>query len=134
MRTDLLSTLFFFTFDYPELICTAFNDQFIVTLDTNPTGSINGNIAFDSDDIPIGVNSNFINPGLSNLLESTGFDIWGDAASTGWIRTSAPVISGQEITLRFIIWDTGDQASDSSVIIDNFQWTTDNTIVTSTSI
>lgn len=124
----------FFTFDYPEFICNAFNDQFIVTLDTNPTGSINGNIAFDSDGIPIGVNSNFINPGLSNLLESTGFDIWGDAATTGWIRTSAPVISGQEITLRFIIWDTGDQLSDSSVIIDNFQWTTDNTTVTSTSI
>ena len=29
---------------------------------------------------------------------------------------------GETITLQFIIWDTGDQAYDSNVIIDNWQW------------
>jgi len=124
----------FFTFDYPELICNPFNDQFIVTINTNPAGSINGNIAFDSNSTPIGVNANFINPGMSNLLQSTGFDSWGDAATTGWTRTSAPVVPNQEFTLSFIIWDTGDQSSDSTVVLDNFQWKTSNTVVSSNSI
>jgi hypothetical protein len=44
------------------------------------------------------------------------------AGATGWLTTSAPVVPGEEITLNFHIWDTGDYAYDSLVIIDNFQW------------
>ena len=44
------------------------------------------------------------------------------AGATGWLTTSAPVVPGEEITLDFHIWDTGDYAFDSLVIIDNFQW------------
>jgi hypothetical protein len=121
----------FFTFDYPQYVCSLFNDQFIVTLDSNPQGSINGNLAFDNDGNPIGANCNFINPNFSNVLAGTGFGSWGEAGTTGWVRTTAPVVAGQEITLRFIIWDTGDKALDSSVIIDNFNWTTNTTTVSS---
>ena len=29
---------------------------------------------------------------------------------------------GDEITIRFAMWDTGDTAFDSTTLIDNFQW------------
>ena len=45
-----------------------------------------------------------------------------DAGATGWLTTTAPVIPGEEITLSFHIWDTGDSFYDSLVVIDNFQW------------
>ncbi|MBT6177315.1 MAG: hypothetical protein HOI23_08695 [Deltaproteobacteria bacterium] len=45
-----------------------------------------------------------------------------DAGATGWLTTTAPVVPGEEITLSFHIWDTGDSAYDSLVVIDNFQW------------
>jgi hypothetical protein len=42
--------------------------------------------------------------------------------ATGWLTTQAPVQPGETITLEFMIWDTGDNAWDSSVLVDNFQW------------
>ena len=45
-----------------------------------------------------------------------------DAGATGWLTTTAPVVPGEEITLSFHIWDTGDFRYDSLVVIDNFQW------------
>jgi hypothetical protein len=65
--------------------------------------------------------------GDSQLL-GTGFDIWEPnttskmAGATSWLTTQAPVTGGEEFTISFIIFDTGDQAYDSSVLIDNFQW------------
>ena len=55
-------------------------------------------------------------------LAGTGFDVWDDAGATGWLVTQAPVEPGEEFSIRFAIWDTGDQAWDSTVLIDNFQW------------
>jgi hypothetical protein len=61
-------------------------------------------------------------------LAGTGFDIWnptttnGTAGATGWLTAHAPVVGGEEITLSFIIWDTGDQLFDSTALIDDFQW------------
>ena len=42
--------------------------------------------------------------------------------ATGWLTSSAPVLPGEEFTLDFLIWDTGDGALDSSVLLDNFKW------------
>lgn len=42
--------------------------------------------------------------------------------ATGWLTTQAPIEPGEEFELDFMIWDTGDQALDSSVLIDNFRW------------
>jgi hypothetical protein len=44
------------------------------------------------------------------------------AGATAWLTTSAPVIPGESIWLDFHIWDTGDSALDSLVIMDDFQW------------
>jgi hypothetical protein len=41
---------------------------------------------------------------------------------TGWLTTQAPAQPWETLTLDLIIWDTGDQYYDSSVILDNWQW------------
>ena len=42
--------------------------------------------------------------------------------ATGWLTSTAPVTPGEIITLEFMLWDTGDQNYDSSVLLDNFGW------------
>ncbi len=42
--------------------------------------------------------------------------------ATGWLTTQAPVDPGETFTIDFMIFDAGDEALDSSVLIDNFQW------------
>jgi hypothetical protein len=62
------------------------------------------------------------------FLMGTGFggiNEFGDAGSTGWLVTTAPVNGGEKFSIRFAIWDTGDQALDSTVIVDKFRWSAD---------
>ena len=65
-------------------------------------------------------------PSGTAQLQGTGFDTWntmyGGAGATRWLTTQAPVQGGSEITLRFAIWDGGDQLFDSTALIDDFQW------------
>ena len=42
--------------------------------------------------------------------------------STGWLSTTAPIQPGEDLTLRFVIFDEGDGALDSAVLLDNFKW------------
>jgi hypothetical protein len=44
---------------------------------------------------------------------------------TGWLTSQAPVQPGEIISLEFLIWDTGDESYDSSVLLDNFAWVPD---------
>jgi hypothetical protein len=119
----------FYSFEYPEWICTSFNDQYITLVSPAPQGSIGGNISFDSKSNPVSVNVAFFEVcadpqcalGASELA-GTGFDTWDDAGGTGWLKTQAPVQGGDELTIRFAIWDTGDSSWDSTTLIDNFQW------------
>ena len=117
----------FYSFEYPEFVCSSFNDQFVAIVTPAPEGSINGNIAFDSMTNPVSVNIAFFDvcegcPEGTTDLEGTGFDSWNDAGATRWLRTQAPVQGGSEFTIDFTIWDTGDTALDSTVLIDNFRW------------
>jgi hypothetical protein len=139
----------FYSFEFPEYVCTSFNDQFIALVTPNPAGSINGNVSFDSAGNPVSVNVAYFDvcdpSGIGNYgancfgcvqppqpycplgtgeLVQTGFEpSWGeDAGGTSWLQTQAPVTGGDEITIRFAIWDTGDTAWDSTALIDNFQW------------
>jgi hypothetical protein len=110
------------------------------------------NISFDSKNNPISVNNNFFQVcspanatvgcagsssstdscSLGNAqLQGTGFFINGDnqcgatdsgGGATGWLTTQAPAQAGETMTIQFMIWDTGDQAYDSSVLIDNWNW------------
>ncbi len=139
----------FYSFEYPEWVCNDYNDQFIALVNPPPMGSINGNISFDSNGSAVSVNLGFFDvcdpAGIGNFasfcfsgtcpappnpycpsgtseLAGTGFDIWNDAGGTVWLKSQAPITGGSIFTIRFAIWDTGDDLYDSSVIVDNFQW------------
>ncbi len=135
----------FFTSEYPEWLCTAYNDAFVAYYDGSLNTRSDKNISFDSKGNPVSVNNGFFSipsgwppqaSGSHPLLNGSGYDgvcsnnhsgstyrsnsICGGA--TGWLQTSAPVQPGEEITLHFSIWDTGDNQWDSAVLIDNFAW------------
>lgn len=140
----------FFTYEYPDFVCSPYNDFFVVLVD-QPGRSDDGNVLFDENNDEIGVNTGLLSVCRTaersrvkrtmaceagpDLLKETGFDkgestcatkqtdkpdIGG--ASTGWLRTQVPVTGGAAITLRFILWDTGDPLLDSTALLDNFQW------------
>ena len=118
---------FFYSFEYPEWVCTTFNDQFIALVNPPPMGSINGNISFDNNKNPVSVNIALFEVcagcGLGTKdLAGTGFDVWDDAGGTGWLKSQAPIKGGEEFSIRFTIWDTGDAAWDSTTLIDDFHW------------
>ena len=62
--------------------------------------------------------------GVSELA-GTGFDVWqthGPAGATRWLTSQAPATPGSTITLRFAIWDAGNDEYDSTVLIDHVSW------------
>jgi hypothetical protein len=133
--TGLSYEFTFYSHEYPEWVCTDYNDQFIALVTPPPAGSIQGNISFDAATNPVSVNIALFDvcQGCSlgtQELVGTGFDTWGfdgvaDAGATSWLKTTAPIAGGQEFSVRFAIWDTGDTAYDSTVAIDNFEWIAD---------
>ncbi len=117
----------FYSFEYPEWVCKSFNDQFMALVSPAPMGALNGNISFDSQHNPVSVNVAFFDVCAgcaqgTNELTGTGFDVWDDAGATQWLQTLAPIKGGSDFTVRLAVWDTGDQAWDSTALIDNFQW------------
>ena len=42
--------------------------------------------------------------------------------ATGWLTSQAPVKGGEQVTIDFIIWNTGDENYDSSVLLDHLTW------------
>lgn len=141
----------FYSFEFPEYVCTEYNDQYIALVSPAPPGAINGNISFDSATNPVSVNIAFFDvcsscqpwaevcqsesgqcppvpspccPAGPSGLVGTGFDAWTSdgAGATTWLETTAPVTAGQEFSIRFAIWDTGDSALDSTAVLDGFEW------------
>jgi len=142
----------FYSGEWPEYVCTNFNDSFVAWLQSAAYPGNGGdlNISFDAKGNPVSVNNGFFDrctpntqtgcaggtPGTAacaggpNELMNTGFYDLGSycgaqstgGGATGWLTTKAPVQQAETITLQFIIWDTGDANWDSSVLVDNFQW------------
>lgn len=122
----------FYTAEAPENVCSEYNDFFVALLDSQAPGiPADKNIAFDSMGEPISVNSALFDacalcPGGTWLLEGTGMGGWGgilyDGAATGWLQQDAPVIPGETIELRFLLWDAVDGSVDSLVLLDGFRW------------
>lgn len=125
----------FFTSDAPADVCTEFNDVFVAIMEPKPAGT-DGNIVFDSHGDLVGRNSpsllracapvttkglTFACPLGATSLLGTGFD---DKAATGWLRTTVPVTSGSEITLKLMVWDSGDGTFDSTVLVDELSFST----------
>jgi hypothetical protein len=144
----------FYSSEWPEFVCTRFNDSFVAWLDSAAWQGVNGdlNISSDSRNNPISVNNAFFDrctpntptgcqqgvmptgmsacPGGPSELQGTGFYNLGTycispsagGGATGWLTTTANVQGGEQMTIQFIIWDTGDVNWDSSVLLDNFRW------------
>jgi Putative metal-binding motif len=128
----------FYTYEYSGFICSTFNDFFVALLDSKATTvPANHNIAFDSQLNPVSVNNGFLevcspytymsgdvkrefNCALgTGELAGTGFE---GHAATGWLSTQSNIVPGEEFTVRFAVWDAGDEALDTTVLIDRFQW------------
>lgn len=150
----------FYSGEWPEFVCTDFNDSFVAWLNSGAwTGKAGDfNISFDGNGNPVSVNNGFFDvcspaglncpsmpkPATCKLgngeLQGTGFYDPGSHCSgqdsgggaTGWLTTQAPVTPGETIELQFMIWNTGDEAYDSSVLLDNWQWTAAATSVGTT--
>jgi hypothetical protein len=116
----------FFTAEYPEWICSEYNDTFVALLETGASldPAHHGNISFDEKGNPISVNVSFFDVVDGPLLAGT-WQAGGLGGATGWLATQAPVVPGEVIELSFAIWDTGDHAYDSLVLIDGFDWSVD---------
>ena len=134
----------FFTYEWPNFVCSQYNDFFVALLTPFPMGQTDGNISFDMMGNPISVNNAFLGVcgctsgppcqaggktfacalGDTQLI-GTGFgkDTAGqDHGSTGWLTTQAPVKGGSQIHLRFTVYDSGDGVLDTTTLVDNFRW------------
>ncbi|HEY6460354.1 MAG TPA: choice-of-anchor L domain-containing protein, partial [Polyangiaceae bacterium] len=127
----------FFSFEFPNYICSTYNDTFVVEMAPAPAGaSTGGNIAFDQSGNPISVNNallqactaqtaggkQFTCPLGPSSLTGTGF---AGHAATGWLQTQVNVdasLKGKDITIVFAVWDSGDGILDSTALVDNFEW------------
>jgi hypothetical protein len=145
----------FYTSEYVEYVCQAYNDSYVALLKTkSPLDPLaTGNISYDEGGDPINVNSGFFQscfpdswlgrsftcPRGTAELDGTGFDgvpssITNPAqnGATGWLRTKQAVVPGEEIELRLMIWNTGDHWLPSTVLVDDFKWSADPTTKTVT--
>lgn len=62
-------------------------------------------------------------------LAGTGFEagaagVCAEGGATKWLEISGNVVPGQIVELRIAIWDVGDNAFDSTALLDGFQWLT----------
>ena len=151
----------FLTAEFPEWVCSAFNDQLVVLVDsTAATNPADKNLAVYESPIgayPLGGNLAYGDTGLfgqcrngiiacGGALESSittciattelagsGLDLPASGCQaddtvgggTGWLTISGNVVPGEVMVLRIAIWDSGDSAYDSLVILDNLQWSPD---------
>jgi len=136
----------FYTFEFPDYICSTFNDFFVALMWPKHELLPDNNISFDQDGNPVSVNNSLLQvcqsqnakgkffpcPLGPSMLQGTGFGAMDimctggqNHAATGWLTTQAPVTAGDILKLRFAIWDSGDHILDSTVLIDNFTWSTE---------
>jgi len=120
----------FYTYEFPDYICSTFNDFFVALLDPPPPSQPDGNISFDGQGNTISVNAGFLDvcdPQVaggktfacaagSSQLSGTGFE---GRAATGWLQTSTEVTQpGGTVTLELAVWDSADGWLDSTVLVD----------------
>jgi len=111
----------YFSAEYPEYVDTAFNDIFVVWVEST---NFTGNIAVTPDGTPFTV-TELATAGEMTIfggdprLEGTGFEGHG---ATGWRSILAPAVPGETLTVTFFLADVADDAFATTVLIDNFRW------------
>ena len=132
----------FMSVEYEEWIGSSFNDKFYLILEgpdgtpsvINYAACSNPEAYFDFENDAgkwcyIAINTAYSEPcsAPETNISGTGFEC-DKGSSSGWLRTTHPVQSGDTFTLTLHIHDTSDQIFDSAAIIDNFQWLTGDVI------
>jgi hypothetical protein len=107
----------FFSVEYPHYVGDPFNDLFIGWLESE---NWTGNISFDGAGNPISISAGFFAL-TGNIAEFQGTCMRGHGG-TGWLRTTASVSPGEDITVVLAIFDLSDSILDSVVFIDNWEW------------
>jgi hypothetical protein len=127
--------------DFPQFICSTYDDAFAALLTPTPMGLPDANVVFDAAGEIFSVNGaryevcgcdggppcqaggkSFACSLGTDMLEGTGFE--GNAA-TGWNLTTVPIVGGEELTIRFVVWDLADGVVTSTVLLDSWRWLTD---------
>jgi hypothetical protein len=109
----------FLSSEYPEYVGSAFNDAFQADVDGTAWA---GNAARDDQGQLININSVLFDVTNPASLQGTGFAQVGGA--TGRLTAWVPVDPGTEVVLDLLVFDRSDGSWDSSVLLDNFRWTT----------
>ncbi|MEZ4293437.1 MAG: choice-of-anchor L domain-containing protein [Polyangiaceae bacterium] len=122
----------FYSGEFPEYVCTTFNDYYLALLTTGAAGiPMDKNVSFDGLGNPVSVNNGFFDvcspTGCFNCPKGTtellGTGMEGNVGGgTSWLTTDAPIVAGETITLELMVFDVGDTAFDSHVLLDNFRW------------
>lgn len=153
----------FLSAEYPEWVCSAFNDFFVTLIDSESTSNpADKNIAVYDDGAtlwPVGVNLVEATQGLFTMCENgttgcrgdiqsdymgctseaplvgSGFDLQDticpqtsngfNGGGTGWLAMSGNVVGGEIMTLRLAVWDSSGHIYDSTVLLDDWQWSVD---------
>jgi hypothetical protein len=140
----------FYSSEYVEYVCQAYNDSFVALLTTKAKldPAAGGNISFDAAGDPINVNSGFFQAcspdswlgrsfacplGVTELA-GTGFDAVASSltkpaqnGATSWLRTTQAIVPGEDLELKLMIWNTGDHWLPSTILLDRFVWSADPT-------
>lgn len=122
----------FYSGEFAEYVCTTFNDYYLALLTTGAPGiPLDKNVSFDGFGNPVSVNNGFFDvcsptgcfvcPQGTVELQGTGMEN-SVGGGTSWLTTDAPVVPGETITLDLMVFDVGDTAFDSHVMLDNFRW------------
>jgi hypothetical protein len=135
----------FYSAEYWEWVCDNYNDFYLAMLTSSVAGiPADRNISFDSQNNPISVNVGFFDvcdpptgfpacPAGTAELNGTGMGgvngTGSDGGGTTWLLTTSPVTPGEDMTIEFIIWDTGDHGWDSLALLDNFKWDVNPAVV-----
>lgn len=81
----------FFTYEYPDYICSEYNDFYVVVMDPRPSGSADGNIVFDTEGNKVSVNNGLLRACVPGTHEGRyfGCDLGtGPLAMTGYDDTA----------------------------------------------
>lgn len=132
----------FYSWEMPNRLCTQYNDSFICTSTYIKNGINIKDCLFDQFGNLFMVNSVGFRAcdcggpelctfgtkvydcefGVEPLL-GTGFDTAGGPhGATGWLNASVPGVAGEELTLRFSVYDVSDGKGTSTGILDDFDW------------
>lgn len=107
----------YFSEEFPEWVDTTFNDMFVAWSNSE---SYTGNLCFVNDE-PCTVTALWPAAYQAGAPELSGTQFTSDAA-TGWYQANGTAVPGELLQLTFAVFDMGDTAFDTTVLVDNFRW------------